>query len=151
MRDERQYVIEAIRAFLDGSHGACDWDNFTSLSLRSVRLDDIRGQAGAVALPLDAEGEATLRALLDEAEQLTADGRTKPKWWRMEIGMMLGGLVGAPLWWISYLPGGGLFQNLHLILCPAAIGIGIVASRNKREQVGYHDPEIIAQNKRGRV
>lgn len=116
-----------------------------------MTLDGIRREAGAVALPLDADGEATLRALLDEAEQLTADGQMKPKSWRMETGMIVGGLVGAPLWWINYLPGGGLFQNLHLIICPAAVGIGIVASRNKRERVGYYDPETIAQNKRGRV
>lgn len=151
MRDERQYVVESIRAFLDGSGGNWAWDDFTSCSLLSANLDAIRRQAGAVDLPLDTEGEDTLRDLLEQAEQLSAEGLEKPKYWRMEAGMIGGMLVGAPLYWSSYLPGGGFLQNPHLILLPAAVGILIVALRNKRMRVGYYDPDIIEQNKQGRV
>lgn len=151
MRDERQYVIDTIRAFLDGSGDKWDWDAFTSCSLRSARLDGLRDRAAAVELPLDMEGEATLRELLEEAEQLDADGMEKRKPWPVEVGMLGGAALGAILWMISFVPGGGIFQNLQLIIGPAAIGILIVALRNRREEVGYYDPENIKQNKRGRV
>ncbi len=151
MRGERQYVVDAIRAFLDGSGGAGDWEEFLACPVRARRLDDIRRRARAVAVPLDAEGEALLRALLDEAESLTPDGRAKREAWRMEIGMLIGLGVGALLWWRSYLPGGGYFQNLQLLLIPAAAGILIVAVRNKRQRLGYYDPDTMAQNRRGRV
>jgi len=151
MRQERDYVIEAIRAFLDGSGGQWDWDDFTSAALRSARLDDIRRRARAVRLPLDADGETALRRLIDEAEQLSADGRAKVRPWRMEAGMICGLIVGALLWWIKYLPGGGVFQNLQWIVVPAAAGILIVALRNRRKEIGYFDPEVIAENQRGRV
>lgn len=151
MRDERQYVVESIRGFLDGSGAPWDWDRFTSSPLRSTNLNAIRRIAGKVDLPLDAEGEATLRVLLEEAEQLSPEGATKPKSWRMEAGMAAGLLVGAPLWWVAYIEGGGLFQNLHLLLIPAALGILGVSLRNRRLQLGYYDPDVIEQNKRGRV
>ena len=151
MRDERELVVEAIRAFLDGSSDQWDWGVFTSSPLRSARLNDIRRRAGSVNLPLDARGEALLRTLLDDAEQLTADGRPKSKAWRMESGALGGALLGALLWWNAYLPGGGLFRNLHLIILPAAMGVIVVALRNRQRQVGYFDPEVIAENKRGRV
>jgi hypothetical protein len=60
-------------------------------------------------------------------------------------------LIGATLWWSSYVPGDGLFQNLQLLLMPAAFGIGVVGLRNKRKRVGPSDPETIAKNKRGRL
>lgn len=151
MRDEREYVIEVIGTFLNGSCGELDWDQFTSRSLRSARLDGIRRRAGTIALPLDAGGEALLKHLLDEAEHLSEYDLTKPKPWPMEMGFMCGFLVGALLWWSGYVDGGGLFQNPQLILVPAAVGVLIVSLRNRRERVGYYDPDIIAQNKRGRI
>ncbi|MGE4322046.1 MAG: hypothetical protein AB7E60_03350 [Sphingobium sp.] len=151
MRDERQYVIDTIRAFLDGSGARWHWDDFTSCSLRTARLDEIRYRAAAVALPLDREGETVLRALLEEAEQLDANGMDKRKPWRVEVGMLIGTGLGAILWTVSFVPGGGFFQNLELITGPAVIGFLIVALRNRREEVGYYDPENIKQNKRGRV
>lgn len=151
MRDERQYVFETIGAFLSGSGGRWDWDVFTSSSLRSPKLDQIRRRAAAVDLPLDVEGAGVLKALLVEVEQFTGDDSTKPKPWRLEIGMTCGLAVGAVLWWGSVADGGGIFQNPELILFPAAIGIAAVALRNRRKRVGIYDPEIIVRNKGGRV
>jgi hypothetical protein len=151
MRDERQYVIDAIGAFLNGSSADHDWDDFTSCSLHDLELDSIRRRAGALDLPLDAEGEAILKALRTEAEFWHGVDLTKPKPWRTEAGMICGLALGALLWGSSYVPGAGLFQNFELILFPTAMGILVVTLRNKRKKVGPYDPEIIAQNKRGRV
>jgi len=151
MRDERQYVIAAIRSFLDGSNGKWDWDCFTSGSLRSAKLDELRRRAAVIDLPLNIDGEASLRELLEEAEQLDADGIAKRKPWRVEIGMLCGGVLGVILWMITFVPGGGIFQNLQLIISPAAVGVLVVILRNRREEVGYFDPENIEQNKQGRV
>jgi hypothetical protein len=151
MKDERQYVFDTIGAFLNGSGAAWEWDVFTSCSLRSPALDQIRRRAAAVELPLDAEGLDVLRALLDEAEQFTGDDPTKPKPWRTEIGFGCGLAVGVALWWYSFVPGGGVFQNSPIILVPTALGVLIVSLRNKRKEVGFYDPEIIERNKRGRA
>ncbi len=43
-------------------------------------------------LPLDPEGRATLRDLLDQAELIGGDDPTKPKPWRMEAGVFAGSL-----------------------------------------------------------
>lgn len=67
MKDEQQYTVETIEAFLSGTGGKWDWDDFTSCSLRDARMDSIRRRAMAVDLPLDDEGEAALRELLAEA------------------------------------------------------------------------------------
>jgi hypothetical protein len=151
MRDERQYVVGIITAFLNGSRGRRDWDDFTSSSLRDVELDRIRRCAGAVELPIDAKGKATLQELLEQAELVSGDDPTRPKPWPMEAGMFVGLLVGALLWWATYLPGAGLFSNLHLLILPAAMGAVVVALRNSRKKVGVYDPKIVAQNKKGRV
>lgn len=151
MRNERLYVIEAIEAFLNGSGGEWDWDDFTSCSLRSAKLDNIRRRADAVALPLDSSGEAELRKLLDEAVHLIGYDVTKPKPWRMGTGIVVGSLIGALVWWSSHVPGAGLFQNPQLILFPIVMGILVVTLRNKRKKVGSFDPETVAQNRKGRV
>jgi hypothetical protein len=65
--------------------------------------------------------------------------------------MVVGLVVGALLWLGAYEPGGGLLQNLRLLVLPAAFGAGFVGVRNWHRQVGPFDPEIIAENKRGRV
>lgn len=75
----------------------------------------------------------------------------KPKPWSMKVGMVIGLVVGVLLWWDAYEPGGGLLQNLRLLLLSTALGAGFVAVRNWRKEVGPFDPEIIAENKRGRV
>ncbi|MEG3085688.1 hypothetical protein U1707_18770 [Sphingomonas sp. PB2P12] len=71
--------------------------------------------------------------------------------WNMSVGRATGLVIGSFLWWGSYVPSEGMFQNPQLVIVPAAIGILIVNVRNKRKKVGPYDPEIIAQNKRGRL
>ena len=75
----------------------------------------------------------------------------KPKPWSMKVGMLVGLVVGVLLWWDAYEPGGGLLQNLRLLLGPIALGATFVGVRNWHRQVGPFDPDIIAENKRGRV
>lgn len=151
MRDERKYVVETIGAFLSGSTGKWDWDDFTSISLRNAELNSIRLRAAALDLPLDGDGEAILMALRDEAELLTDADIARPSPWRMATGVACGLLVGAALWWNSYIPGAGLFQNPQLFLIPAALGIVVVSIRNKRKKVGRYDPHVVALNRHGRV
>lgn len=67
---EATYVAETIAAFLDGIGGERGWDDFTSLRLHDRALDGIRKRALAVDLPVDDDGEATLRGLQAEAEQI---------------------------------------------------------------------------------
>lgn len=72
MRDGPDDVATRLRDFLTGTGGPWDWDDFTSIPLADARLDDIRLRACAVALPLEADGRATLERLLAEAERLAA-------------------------------------------------------------------------------
>jgi len=67
MKDEKQYTVETIKAFLAGTGGKWDWDNFTSCSLRDARMDSVRRRAMVVDLPLDEEGRYLLQTLLAEA------------------------------------------------------------------------------------
>lgn len=69
----------------------------------------------------------------------------------MTLGMAIGLAAGLLLWWGSYVPGAGWFQNLQLILVPPAIGILIVSIRNRRKKAGPYDPEVIGRNKYGRL
>ncbi len=151
MLNEQRHVVDTIDAFLNGSSAKWDWDDFTSCSLRSAKLDSIRRRAAALDLPLNGEGEAILKALRDEAVILVEDDLKKPKPWSMGGGMALGLVGGALLWWSSFVPGAGLFQNPQLLLLPSAMAILVVSIRNKRKKVGSFDPEIMAQNNRGRV
>lgn len=151
MKDERKYVVDTIGAFLNGSSGKWDWDDFTSISLRSAALNSIRLRASALDLPLDADGEAILRELRDEAERLTDADLAKPRPWHTATGAVCGLLVGTVLWWNSYIPGAGWFQNPQLFLIPAALGVAVVFWRNKRKMVGPYDPDVVTLNKRGRV
>jgi hypothetical protein len=150
-RGERGYVIAAISSFLDGSARRRDWDDFTSRPLRDAELDRIRLCAAAVDLPLDGEGVATLRALIDQAELVPGDDPEGREPWRVEIGMIAGLLAGAVLWWVNYLPGAGFFHNLHLIVVPPALGAFVVMARNGRKGIGAYDPRIVARNRQGRV
>ncbi len=149
MQDEREYVIGAIGSVLNGSPG--DWELFVSQPLRSARLDFIRRRAGSVRLPLDASGERLLRELLARAERLSEEDVSKPRAWHMTTGLLVGLVAGLALWGIGFVPGGGWFQNPELVIGPAVLGVVVVALRNRRERVGYHDPETMDQNKRGRI
>ena len=151
MRDEREYVIENIGVFLNRSGSEWDWGNFISQPLQSESLDSIRRRAATVRLPLDAKGEIFLKELLNEAEYLSESDLTKPRPWRVETGLVAGLLAGALLWWLNFVPGGGLFQNPELILAPTAAGGLVVALRNRRKMAGIYDPDLIAHNKRGRI
>lgn len=151
MRDERQYVVVMISAFLNGFGSRSDWDDFTSGPLRDAELDRIRRCAAAIELPLDAEGKAVLQELLGQAELVSEADPGMPKPWRMDAGLLGGLVVGACLWWVYYLPGAGLFDNLHLLIVPPALGALAVALRNSHKKVGVYDPRIVAQNQQGRV
>ena len=76
---------------------------------------------------------------------------TKSKPWRTDIGVSVGLLVGALLWWRAYDLGAGLFQNPQFLLVPPAAAIFFVDFRNRRKKVGPYDPKTIAQNRSGRV
>lgn len=69
-QQDAAYVAATIDAFLDGSGGDWDWDDFTTCSLPDPRLDSIRIRAALVDLPLGREGRATLGRLAREAERL---------------------------------------------------------------------------------
>jgi hypothetical protein len=75
----------------------------------------------------------------------------KAKPWRLEVGMVVGLLVGALLWWSAYEPGAGLAQKPQLLLVPTALGALVISLRNKHRKVGPHDPQTIERNKRGRL
>lgn len=151
MRDERAYVIETIRAFLNGAGGPWAWRAFITSSLRDAELDRIRRCAEAVRLPLDREGVAILQDLIVQAELLGGDGSATVKPWRLETGALVGLLVGGFFYWWSYLPGAGLFHNVHLLIVPPALGAFAITFRNSRMKVGAYDPRIVAQNRKGRV
>ena len=63
-------VESYLRGFLEGTGGDWDWDDFTSIPITDPTLDGIREEAAFLPLPLDAEGEATLRWLLEEVRAL---------------------------------------------------------------------------------
>ena len=75
----------------------------------------------------------------------------KPKPWRSSAGFLVGLVFGLLLWWGSHDPSRGILENAGLIIVCAAMGIFIVDLRNRRKKVGHYDPQIIAENKRGRV
>ena len=65
-----QDVESYVRDFLEGNGGDWDWDDFTSIPITDPTLEGFREEAALVPLPLDAEGEATLRRLLGEVRAL---------------------------------------------------------------------------------
>jgi hypothetical protein len=71
-RDEATYAVQTIRAFLEGTGGAHEWDDFTSCSLRDPELNRIRKLARAVELPAGREERATLETLAQQAERLAS-------------------------------------------------------------------------------
>lgn len=71
---EAAYVAKSIAAFLDGTSGEWDWDDFTSFRLRDPAVEGVRRRALAIDLPVDEKGEAALRDLQAEAECIAAHG-----------------------------------------------------------------------------
>jgi hypothetical protein len=65
-----QDVESYLRDFLEGTGRDWDWDDFTSIPITDPKLEGIRKEAAFLPLPLDAEGEATLRRLLEEVRAL---------------------------------------------------------------------------------
>jgi len=63
-------VAGYIRDFLEGSGGDWDWDDFTSVTIKSPALDSIRDEACMIDLPLNAAGADKLKELLAKAEAL---------------------------------------------------------------------------------
>lgn len=65
-------VAAYLRDFLNESGGEWDWDDFTSIPIRDPALEDIRGQAAMLELPLTANGRSKLETLLARADTLAA-------------------------------------------------------------------------------
>jgi hypothetical protein len=60
-------VAAYLRDFLNGGGGEWDWDDFTSIPIANPELEDIRGQAAMLELPLTADGRAQLEKLIERA------------------------------------------------------------------------------------
>lgn len=65
-----QEVESYLRDLVEGTGGDWDWDDFTSIPITDLTLEGVREEAALVPLPLDAEGEATLRRLLEKVRAL---------------------------------------------------------------------------------
>lgn len=65
-----QDVASYLRNFLEGTGGDWDWDHFTSVPITDPTLEGFREEAASVPLPLDAEGEAALKRLLERVSAL---------------------------------------------------------------------------------
>jgi hypothetical protein len=61
-------VAGFIRDFIQGSGGGWDWDDFTSVTIRSPELESIRADACMVELPLTPAGVGELKGLLAKAD-----------------------------------------------------------------------------------
>jgi hypothetical protein len=59
-----------LRDFLDGTGGAWDWDDFTSIKITDPELDAIGEEAAWVELPLTDSGRATLSDLLEQVRAM---------------------------------------------------------------------------------
>jgi hypothetical protein len=59
-----------LRDFLDGTDGAWDWDDFTSIKITDPELDAIREEAACVSLPLTEGGRATIRDLIEQVRSM---------------------------------------------------------------------------------
>lgn len=63
-------VATYLRDFLNEGGGEWDWDDFTSIRIADPALEDIRGQAAMLELPLTADGRSKLETLLERANAL---------------------------------------------------------------------------------
>ncbi|QGP78041.1 hypothetical protein [Sphingobium sp. CAP-1] len=59
-----------LRDFLDGTGGAWDWDDFTSIGITDPDLDYIREEAALLDPPFDEMDENRLRALIEQTQLL---------------------------------------------------------------------------------
>ncbi len=65
-----QEVAKILRGFIAGTGGEWDWDDFTSTPISNPELEAIRQEAETVPLPVNDEGLAKLRALLDRVNAI---------------------------------------------------------------------------------
>jgi hypothetical protein len=63
-------VAGFIRDFIEDGGGEWDWDDFTSVTIKSPELDSIRDEACMIDLPLNEAGMGKLKELLAKAEAL---------------------------------------------------------------------------------
>lgn len=63
-------VEDYLRDFIEGTGGEWDWDDFISIPISDPTLDAIREEAIWVSLPVDDDGMATLRRLLDQVRRM---------------------------------------------------------------------------------
>lgn len=74
---------------------------------------------------------------------------SNPKPWRLLAGAIVGLALGVFLWWFSYDPTAGLFQNPQFVVIPVALGILAVSLRNRSKKAGPYEPETIERNRQG--
>lgn len=68
-------VARYLRAFIEGTGGEWDWDDFISIPIANSKLEAIRRRAIEIDLPIQGEGLEILKALLAEAETLASASR----------------------------------------------------------------------------
>lgn len=69
-QQDAAHISQIIKAFLDGSGGDWDWDDFTSCPISDPHLDSIRGRAAPVERPGGDQERAILEDLAKEADHL---------------------------------------------------------------------------------
>ncbi|MFD1105097.1 hypothetical protein [Sphingobium olei] len=70
-------VVGYLEAFIDGTDGDWDWDNFTTIPIADPRLDNIRDRVAALDVPLSNRDIPALTALLAEAKKIAAEDHVK--------------------------------------------------------------------------
>jgi hypothetical protein len=65
-------VLSILQDFRDGTGDDCDWDDFTSIPVVDVELEDIRAIAASLDLPFGDAELAGLRSLITRTEALVA-------------------------------------------------------------------------------
>lgn len=63
-------VAEYLHDMIEGTGGAYDWDDFTSVEIADPQLESIRARASQIELPIDVEGINKLCILLSEVEEI---------------------------------------------------------------------------------
>lgn len=75
----------------------------------------------------------------------------QPKPWKTSLGALVGAVVGGALSWNAYDPARGILQIVSPVIGSAALGVFVVGLRNRQKKVGPYDPDVIAENRRGRI
>ena len=65
-------VADTIQNFIDRTGATWDWDDFICCTILEPKLDEIRRKAGDVALPLEDDGEAVLKELIQQAKMIAS-------------------------------------------------------------------------------